>query len=455
MPVRSLPVVKHLDSPTETVFYLLLNLDRWREIEYGLQGEYVARRYLDQGGVICFEELKSGKRVAVVKVLHAEKPVYVKYEVVFEGHQQPFVVHLHLEGRNTRTTDLRVRVETDALPLLQLLRERKLRDVPRLNRFYQDLVLGLKRAGRYHTAIQEARRESDEEEQRRVADKECFERIRGLQFFLDHAQTLQDLALRYSSFYDSNPFRVWTWLQQFSDQERPIALKVAENVRFYSPDRIAELTRSLVARMTILDTLHEGRTPLFVPMGDLGKSGAHLAYEFAKQCRTGTVGTMEDIAPDGTVLNGKVRRAVDSIVFFDDFLATGDQVCKAWPSLSKNVERLGLPCSYAVLVGFDEGYKRVTRETGMDVLVADHLTGADSVFSDEFTLLSKKEVETLKRMCGYASVNNPFGYGHVGSLVVFYYNTPNNTISILRSIPGEGKYFGLFPRRRTGTYGEP
>ena len=444
---RKLPHSQRVDSSTDTVFYLLKNIDKWREIAYGLQGDYIARKYIDERGIICFEDIKHGKRIALVKLLDWKKPNFIKYEVHLEGFEHEFVTHIYLTELDDRSTKLTMEIETDFHPLVQLFRERKLRELPRLKYFYEDIITSLKKAARYKTAIEKAKATDEHLEKERERMKEEYKKLKNMAFFVEHAAKLEELAHRYDSFYDSNPYRLWAWLNQFPDDERKIGLKLAENVKYYSPPAITRKIKELKERLQIFDKLPENKNIFFIPLGEIGKSASIIAYDIGKLFGIKMIKRINDINDNGYVTVNKNNIKVDQLIFFDDFIGSGKQAIKYWKTVRERIIRWDIPCIYVAIVGFKEGREKVVKDTNLEVILGEELDEKDKIFSDKCTLFDSTEKEVIKKMCELASSNKPLGYGGLGATVVFWYNTPNNTITILRARPSEGKYFGLFPRR--------
>jgi hypothetical protein len=179
--------------------------------------------------------------------------------------------------------------------------------------------------------------------------------------------------------------RVQAWLGQFAAHDRDLAARLLDSVDFYHSDRIEEALRSALAALPgwyrDMNQRH-GRWRFAAMSRSAGESGDSMLHVF--RIANQLTQRMHDemfITPSRILQQG--LGSDDTLVLLDDFVGTGDQVCKAW-SASFSELAAGVGRVYLIVVAAcQRGKQRVQDETGLRIVNADELTAADDIFSDE------------------------------------------------------------------------
>jgi hypothetical protein len=133
-----------------------------------------------------------------------------------------------------------------------------------------------------------------------------------------------------------------------------------------------------------------------------------------------------------------------TIVFLDDIVGTGKQVCDGWRTTFQELAAGAGRTFLVVVAAYKKGRDRVHQETQLQVF-APHLLGERfNIFSRDCPHFSEAEKATILKYCLRASAANPKGRGECGLNVVFYHRCPNVSIPLLHMTNGGWK--GLFPR---------
>ena len=280
-------------------------------------------------------------------------------------------------------------------------------------------------------------------------------------FFLQQASEIHRQATRFTHFWAPvDESLLLAWLKQFPETEgKCVALKLLRGIEFFGPLKIAELMQKLHLLLP-----KEYEKVYLTGLGPEDKSGYHLLYEYrlANQIeekeRTIEISNIDKIL-DGPEIEQK------TVIFLDDIIGTGNEATKFYSVLAKQHDKKKLDRVqkyFIALVGTEWGIKEV-KSTGVftNVLVARTLTETDRAFSskrdifdsEEERIFAKKMVGSIgRKLCPRDFEKKglgPFGYGDCELLIVFHYNTPNNTLPIFwkSGIINSHQWVPLLPRR--------
>ena len=241
--------------------------------------------------------------------------------------------------------------------------------------------------------------------------------------------------------------RLRTWLAQFAASDRDVAARLLDSVDFYRSDRIDEALRAALGVLpgwSRDEGQRQGRWRFAAMSQSAGESGDSMLHWFriANQLTQKQFNSLfitpsrilqQQLGPD------------DTLVLLDDFVGTGDQVCKAWEAgfseLTAGVGRLYL----LVVAACQDGKQRVQSSTSLRVLNADELTSSDNVFSDACTHFDAAEKSRILYYCRRAGPAKPKGHGNCGLVVVFAHRCPNNSLPALHAIR-RNYWRPIFPR---------
>lgn len=130
--------------------------------------------------------------------------------------------------------------------------------------------------------------------------------IEALVYRFDHAITEADIV---------------RWLMNFEEDYWSMAIKVLENVVYYSSDRIYATLKSYLDK--ILDAA-DGVPVIIVPVGSVGKSGYVMAYYAKKLVEAINDKSLVDQAPLSALNNHLSTKNLKQVVLLDDFSGTGE-----------------------------------------------------------------------------------------------------------------------------------
>jgi hypothetical protein len=239
---------------------------------------------------------------------------------------------------------------------------------------------------------------------------------------------------------------VGAWLDQFENGDKDVAARVLDVVDFVSLERTAAFYK---VGLKSLQGWHadpaqrQGRwrfCPWSTSAGESGDSMLHnfrVANGLAKRPQNDLF-----IYPSGILQAG--LGADDSLVFVNDFIGTGSEVCEAWNEIFAELT-VGVGNVYLlVAVACRHGRVRVSTDTDVQVVSGQELADGDNLFDTACTHFSADEKATVLEYASLADKRRPKGFGELGLVVVFQHRCPNNSIAILHA--ESKKWTPLFPR---------
>jgi hypothetical protein len=236
------------------------------------------------------------------------------------------------------------------------------------------------------------------------------------------------------------------WMEQFSDAHRDVAARLLDVVDFYSMDRISGAFKTALATLPgwhITKAQRKGTWRFAGLSRSAGESADSMMHRFRVANGLDAKKFNELFIHPSQILMEKLGPD-DTLVFIDDFVGTGDSVCKAWEeSFAELVSEVG-KVFLVVVAAIDEGRKRVTEKTELTCVAGHELTKHDNFFADQCNAFTKADKDIVLRYCERALKNEPKGYGKCGLVVIFQHRTPNNSLPIF--YVEHGKWAGLFPR---------
>lgn len=230
------------------------------------------------------------------------------------------------------------------------------------------------------------------------------------------------------------------WFDNFQPSEFEDALLILKNIQYYNSDIVSKYIRDL-SKELIKYFNGDFSKILFYPLGDSpASSGGNFLYTFCKE-----LGVSPNSFPYST-FNKVDLSNIDSIVFFDDMIGSGNQAIEF---AKKNLQEIRVNTYYVSLLAFQKGYENVKSENCFnDVIVRKRLSDEYRCFSPQSQIFTDKEVrERIRKMCEtYGQMlypKYPLGYDDSQALIVFSHSTPNNTLPIIWASPDNEKTPGV------------
>ncbi|EGS1685978.1 TPA: phosphoribosyltransferase [Klebsiella pneumoniae] len=231
--------------------------------------------------------------------------------------------------------------------------------------------------------------------------------------------------------------QVLNWLMQFDNDDIDLAIRIIKNLNvigFEDLNTALIIAYSKLERMSIeKGTRITSKNTLFAGIGDGAKSGAMIGYNFR----------IINELPEGNFmgehsLDYLEKGFIDNIVLVDDIVGTGRQATEEIKELTQKVTPLGVKNIFLLTaVGMRDGIKEISINTKAHVFSAyeytelDTVTCLDSPFYDGIPHEERADAKSRLEYYGGMINKSPLGYGGIGALISFYYNTPNISLPMI------------------------
>ena len=249
---------------------------------------------------------------------------------------------------------------------------------------------------------------------------------RTTQIESEFAESIEHAVHRFGDHEDMTAGRVVRWLEQFDDADLPLAIQIIRAVHYFNGINIRTMTKQLFD--ISVDELNRRRLnrAAFVAVGSLGAGSGTVARVLRDAVRRTNhrMLSMLDVA--------KLQpRAVDAIIFIDDFSGTGETLEKWW----ETVEPIVRPTNAEVLVGLlvlnERAYERI--RAFASVLAVEELGANANILAQASSTFSEEEKPRVLEYCKRTGCGERYeaGYGKCGLLIAFKHGCPNNSLPIL------------------------
>ena len=261
--------------------------------------------------------------------------------------------------------------------------------------------------------------------------------------------------------------RLLNWINQANNEEQKVFLKLLENFAYYTHERVNNIFKDLHSSFTeehssILKNFKENayENTLFLPVYKNNKDRTssydmHGCYRItnglSKHCfKTDLYFLKKD--SDFPI------EKIDNIVFIDDMIGTGKTMKKFLESIfeecAEEVAIRNKRFFLIVLEACEEGINFINKfvEQQMIDLTIIYSNLHKKAFSNQYIFLSdelnssKKLIYDLEVKINNNKLDNVLGYKGSESLMAFYHNTPNNTLSSFWKENEIINWNPLFPR---------
>ncbi len=245
------------------------------------------------------------------------------------------------------------------------------------------------------------------------------------------------------------------WLEQLQDiEEQRLIFKIIQNTKVYNNGEIREKMRDLfnevskiigkANKIRDIKIRQQKRGDIIVSYLDKSpvKSGAEYAKIFVE---------VNDIYKDNAAnpdrLDKKINEIdnINTIVFIDDLLGTGESIISNLRPIIENYSEVIQEKEIIVIIGIITGFQKAKYEVKkyaddlgfpIEIVLIDPLNDSDKCFDEDsqiFTLPSerKKSKQVCQRIGETICPQYPLGYGDCQANVVFPNTCPDNTLPIL------------------------
>lgn len=237
-----------------------------------------------------------------------------------------------------------------------------------------------------------------------------------------------------------------SWLDQFQQKHQDIAARVLDAVEFFGADQIAAALRKALKAIPgwdIAPMKRQGQWRFVAYSGSAGESGDTMLHQFRLANGLDGKRFRELFIHRSEIVLQKLG-VEDTLVFLDDFVGTGNQVCESWTETFAEVTA-GVGRVFLVVVAAVQGARKwIEDETDLVLRPCLELGESYNIFSDKCVHFTPHAKEALLHYNKIANRKHPRGYGDCGLVVVFQHRCPNDSIPILHA--NHSKWAGLFRR---------
>lgn len=238
--------------------------------------------------------------------------------------------------------------------------------------------------------------------------------------------------------YAATVNRIAKWFDNFATTEYDDALMLLRGVRVLSGGDVDGLLETIVQE---LSRLFSGDLKRVVFCG-LGNSGGSSGGQFLYSLRQ----KLSLPAGHFPLEYHRLRSGVDSIVFVDDIIGSGEQAQRFLDLHLRGVTATKYYCS---LVAFRRGLETLRARSGFKfVFAAKVLEESERAFSADSRMFpedaTRLRVMAMAYRYGQALYpKGPLGYDDGQAMIVFPHNTPNNTLPIIWASTRNEKTLGV------------
>ena len=272
-------------------------------------------------------------------------------------------------------------------------------------------------------------------------------------FLRNNQDELIQLAQHFTS-YPANITKssIENFILQFDDTDLLLALKLLQNIEFYEPSRMMDLSRQL--GLTI-HSLNGGTfdNVIFCPLSTTSGDSAEGILRNLRMTLTGrstpriTTSNYVNVITDLSKPKFTEDTTNKKIVFIDHFIGSGDTIIGRWIAIQQWLND-NHDYYVGVLVAYEDAIRRVEEETfsRFNVVSMVQLPKTRRAFDEGNTIFTNEEKEKLKQYCDNLNISEEHRYGHRNgqSLVIFSNRVSNNVLPILHYETENWK--PLFPR---------
>jgi hypothetical protein len=239
------------------------------------------------------------------------------------------------------------------------------------------------------------------------------------------------------------------FLRQFGSEHEDVAARLLDSVEVVTRTQIEQAFRTL---MEHLPGWHRAKTKRkgnwrFVPYSfSSGESGDQMIAAFRQALGMKQRFYDELFIHPRNLVDQKLR-GEDTLVLVDDFSGSGDQACKSWDKLFRELVG-GVGTVYLMVVAATMAAQEIIRnKTDLQVLCHYNLSASDNFFSEDCHHFTEEDKQAVLQHCTEHFPDEPNGYGGCGLLFVLQHDCPNNSIPLLHKYK-TNKWVPLFPRTK-------
>jgi hypothetical protein len=259
-----------------------------------------------------------------------------------------------------------------------------------------------------------------------------------MKYPVSHNQRFQEIEEVVAAWPIEKSFdHVLKWLMQFDTEDIDLGVRILKHLNVVGYEDLntsLSIAYSKLERVAIdKDSRISSQNTLFAGIGDGAKSGAMIGYNF----RIANELPEDNFLTDDSLVHLE-SGLIENIVLVDDVIGTGDQATREIKALTEKVTPFGVKNIFLLTaVGMTDGIKSIIAETKAHVFSAfeytdlDTATNLDSAFYDGIPHEQRSKLRDRLDYYGRVSSKQGLGYGGIGALIAFYYNTPNISLPVI------------------------
>lgn len=280
---------------------------------------------------------------------------------------------------------------------------------------------------------------------------------------------LEERILRITTQLPRTKEEIMRWLNNFLLSEQEFALRLLEHFRYIKRDDLIDICNkiytNLIEKVSELDIKPKIPEDLFfINFGKEAKSDKLMSYHFRQALGTQLSDTnfVNLFEPEIDPPKNKV------LIYIDDLSGTGHQFLSDWEKFNENLKKKWHD-KHTSFTKFNKfvflpifitkiAKNEIEQLPYFIIVYLSHhlLTEKHMALKPESKIFNEKEMKIATEIFyNYGKQlypKGPLGYGNLGLLISFFYNTPNNTLPIIwQKSPSEFcnstlKWEPLFPR---------
>lgn len=260
-------------------------------------------------------------------------------------------------------------------------------------------------------------------------------------------------AMRICDLWPKKPeVDIVNWIMQFDVEDNDLAIRIVRHLNVIGYDDLVNALSvaysKLARKAKEKGTSIQPRNTLFAGIGGSGKSGSMIEYHL--RMVNDKISEENYLSDESMPLIKK--GLVENIVLVDDILMSGNQSAKEIKKITEQLTPLGVKNIFLLTaLGMRQGLAKVYNETKAHTFSAfeydseDTAVCLDSRFYDGVPFEQRSSMRSRLEQYGRSCApKTPLGYSGLGTLIAFYYNTPNSTLPVVWS--DSNSWMPLFKR---------
>lgn len=236
------------------------------------------------------------------------------------------------------------------------------------------------------------------------------------------------------------------WLEQIPEENRSTVLTLIENIEYYSHKCTNKWLKTLHQRLVESNSNITDQNTIYVFIkSKYGKTNSSndywTEYKGINKLNSNTCITDMDIIDDES------WQYIDNIVFIDDFSGSGRSfIDELERSPNRYKEKNVFFITINIMLFAIKKINDYCKEKGINIVLLSAFNQEKAFKRDLFddNSKAKAEIKTISEKFDIPK-KEIFGFRKGEALIVFYNNTPNNTLGVIRY--NTKQYSSLFPRK--------